>query len=138
MVVNEIKPMKCSESKPWEEDRITVRTLDLNKDLDIYIAHPQFCGKKTQDATKPNYICTSSTIKAGQPNAYNAITRQPVSTVELKVEIRTRGEGLVWALFVRSYEVYVWDNSSKQMYVRKYVKPGCSLTFPEDFTPADK
>lgn len=161
--ITDILSIQCYERDGKDKDTtITVFTYDLTKDLDIFIAHPQFCGKKTKEIDKPNYVCQSAEIKAGKEMGSDK-NRKPLSLVRFDTDSSREPEIIGKSYYGnvqytqdvglkdhtqtfpmtadwlgRSYEIYVWDKTAQKMYVRKNVKRYCWLNFPEDFEKVSK
>ena len=74
-------------------------------------------ARKTGQKIEPNYVCKSFSVQPGHSGSEKQFTRTFASS---------------W--LARSYEVHVYDEGLKTMRVSTYVKPGCILTYPNDFT----
>jgi hypothetical protein len=102
-------------SKGIESVRIDTQITALNKQIIEHKANKR-AARQTGQRVQPDYVCKTFTVEPGQTESESEFTSTP---------------GASW--FARSFEVHVWDEKQKKARYTTYVKPGCILTYPNDF-----
>lgn len=95
--------------------RIEAQISDLNNQIIEKKANKK-AARQSGQRVEPDYVCKTFTVEPGQ--------------TESEQDFVT---GYTTSWFARSFEVHVWDEKQKKARYTTYVKPGCILTYPNDF-----